>query len=198
MSTSTATPSGQEASARQRLLAAADELFYNEGVHSVGIDRVIDHAGVAKASLYRLFGSKENLIASYLAVRHERNIAEMRRAVADCDDPRDAILAIFDVQARWLRLDTFRGCPFARATAEPSVGSSVHDALAAYRGAIFQLFEDLAHAAGADDPDMLAAQLQTLYHGTDTVLTSSRKDNILDATRVAVQTLLEASCEGPS
>ena len=57
-------------SARERLLAAANELFYNEGVHTVGIDRVIDQAGVAKASLYNTFGSKDELVRAYLETRH--------------------------------------------------------------------------------------------------------------------------------
>ena len=59
-------------SARERLLAAADELFYEEGVHTVGIDRVIEHAGVAKGSLYNTFGSKDELIRAYLEGRHAR------------------------------------------------------------------------------------------------------------------------------
>ena len=65
----TAAPPGipQRASARERLLAAANELFYAEGVQTVGIDRIIERAGVAKASLYNLFGSKEELEAAYLA-----------------------------------------------------------------------------------------------------------------------------------
>ena len=57
-------------SARERLLAAANELFYNEGVHTVGIDRVIEQAGVAKASLYNTFGSKDELVRAYLETRH--------------------------------------------------------------------------------------------------------------------------------
>ena len=59
-------------SARERLLAAASELFYAEGVHTVGIDRVIERAGVAKASLYNTFGSKEELVRAYLESRHAR------------------------------------------------------------------------------------------------------------------------------
>ena len=58
--------------ARERLLAAANELFYNEGVHTVGIDRVIEQAGVAKASLYNTFGSKDELVRAYLESRHTR------------------------------------------------------------------------------------------------------------------------------
>src|SRR5664279_4910680 len=59
-------------SARERLMTAADELFYEEGVHTVGIDRVIEHAGVAKGSLYNTFGSKDELIRAYLEGRHAR------------------------------------------------------------------------------------------------------------------------------
>src|SRR4051812_30650251 len=63
----TATKSrGSRLNVRERLLAAADELFYKEGVHTVGIDRIIDRAGVAKASLYSAFGSKEELVVAYL------------------------------------------------------------------------------------------------------------------------------------
>src|SRR5580693_4574532 len=58
-------------SARERLLSAANELFYEEGIHTVGIDRVIEHAGVAKASLYNTFGSKDELIRAYLELRHQ-------------------------------------------------------------------------------------------------------------------------------
>ena len=58
-------------SARERLLAAANELFYDEGVHTVGIDRIIEQAGVAKASLYNTFGSKDELVRAYLQARHD-------------------------------------------------------------------------------------------------------------------------------
>ena len=76
--TATAQP-GTRASARERLLAAANELFYAEGVQTVGIDRIIDRAGVARGSLYNVFGSKEELVAAYLASRHEARPAGSRR-----------------------------------------------------------------------------------------------------------------------
>ena len=89
----------QRASARERLLDAANELFYAEGVQTVGIDRIIERAGVAKASLYNLFGSKEELVAAYLASRHDRTTDRLTRAVDQVDDPRQKILAVFDSQA---------------------------------------------------------------------------------------------------
>ena len=88
------------APARNRLLDAADELFYAEGVQTVGIDRIIERAGVAKASLYNLFGSKEELVAAYLASRHDRTTSRLTEAIEKVDDPRQKILAVFDAQAQ--------------------------------------------------------------------------------------------------
>jgi AcrR family transcriptional regulator len=83
-------------SARERLLAAADELFYENGINLVGIDRVIEHAGVAKASLYDTFGSKEELIRCYLKARSERRQARIGERMARYQTPRDKILSVFD------------------------------------------------------------------------------------------------------
>src|ERR1700723_353383 len=85
--------------ARERLLAAADELFYEEGFNQVGIDRVIERAGVAKASLYDCFGSKEELIRSYLQERHEARQLRMRERLARYATAKEKILAVFDAMA---------------------------------------------------------------------------------------------------
>ncbi len=77
-----ATPQERSAAARARLLAAASELFYAEGVQTVGIDRVIEHAGVAKATLYSAFGSKEALVRAYLRARHDATRERMSRELA--------------------------------------------------------------------------------------------------------------------
>src|SRR5580704_17346171 len=92
-------PATMKPSPGERLLGAATELFYAEGVQSVGIDRVIARAGVAKASLYSTFGSKEGLVRAYLERRHEVVIERLRRAVAAAEDPVERLLAVFDAQA---------------------------------------------------------------------------------------------------
>src|ERR1700674_1280471 len=112
----------QRLSARDRLLAAADELFYAEGVHVVGIDRVIERAGVAKASLYSTFGSKEELVCAYLDARHEQTLAGLRSAVAATEDPIERLLAVFDAQARLFHAPDFHGCAFVAAAAEARRG----------------------------------------------------------------------------
>ena len=83
-------------SPRERLLAAAQELFYAEGVQSVGIDRLIERAGVAKASLYSTFGSKEGLVRAYLDESHQRILGRRGAAADRAPDPVSAILAVFD------------------------------------------------------------------------------------------------------
>src|SRR5579885_875125 len=105
-------PVKSEASARERLLAAADELFYEEGIHTVGIDRVIARAGVAKASLYSTFGSKEELVLAYLQARADERAGRITRAIARHAHPRDQILAIYESLAARVAEPNFRGCAF--------------------------------------------------------------------------------------
>src|SRR5689334_24676153 len=116
MSTKTAIP--EKRSARERLLAAAEELFYGEGINTVGIDRIIERAGVAKASLYDCFGSKEELIRSYLHSRHEARQQRITEGLKRFRTPRAKLLGIFDIQGEAFRARSFRGCPFVRASAE--------------------------------------------------------------------------------
>src|SRR5690349_2759257 len=112
-------PSG---SARERLLAAADELFYEEGIHTVGIDRVIERAGVAKASLYSTFGSKDELIRAYLQARLDARKARILGAIEPLATPRERILGVFDALARTCAQPNFRGCAFVNASAESQPG----------------------------------------------------------------------------
>ena len=86
-----------EVSARDRLLHAASELFYEHGVHTVGIDTVIERAGVAKATLYSTFGSKEALVRAYLEARHASRRAAVLAEMEMYDDPKGKLLAVFDV-----------------------------------------------------------------------------------------------------
>src|SRR6185503_17713307 len=97
-------------SARERLLDAANELFYAEGVHTVGIDRVIERAGVAKASLYNTFGSKDELVRAYLEGRHARMAGRINRYIERYDTPRERLLGVFEAQGETFADPTFRGC----------------------------------------------------------------------------------------
>ncbi len=181
-------------SARERLLASANELFYREGVQSVGIDKIIEHAGVAKASLYNSFGSKEELVHAYLESRHEVVAARITAAVEAQATPRDKILAVFDSQAVSMSRPDYRGCAFAAASAEAKPGGSVEESTRSYRTWLRALFTELATAAGAPDPGLLARQLQLLYDGA---ASSGNLDQdpvaAASTARAAVESLLGAS-----
>ena len=152
-------------SARERLLAAADELFYENGINLVGIDRLIEHAGVAKASLYDSFGSKEELIRCYLQTRSEQRQARIRERMARFQTPRDKILSVFDLLEETVAQPNYRGCAFQRAGAEAGAGSTIKGTCDASRAWIRREFTELARATGARDPESLGRQLVLLYDG---------------------------------
>src|ERR1700722_10290859 len=112
-------------SARERLLAAADELFYENGVNLVGIDRIIEHAGVAKASLYDCFGSKEELIRAYLKGRADKRQARIVERLAGLETPQEKILGVFELMAETANRPDYRGCAFQRASAEAGASSII-------------------------------------------------------------------------
>ncbi len=155
-----------EGSVRDRLLAAANELFYQEGIHTVGIERVLERAGVAKASLYSTFGSKDELVRAYLLARHERRQARIHARIARHEDPRDKILAIFDLVAELAAEPNFRGCAFVRASSEgPSGETKVTQVCTDTRAWTRGLYTDLAREAGVTDPEAVGRRLVLLYDG---------------------------------
>jgi AcrR family transcriptional regulator len=192
----TATPATSEPrpSARDRLLAAADALFYAEGVQSVGIDRVIERAGVAKASLYHSFSSKEELVAAYLKGRQDRITERVNAAIAQVEDPRDKVIAIFNSQAQQLSRHDFRGCAFAAASTEAPSGGLVQEVTEGYRKWLRELFTDLVNQAGAGDPSRLGRQLQMVYDGAALAGRMDHWDpDIATSAREAAVALLDAS-----
>jgi AcrR family transcriptional regulator len=189
---------GQETvrrSPRDRLLEAAGELFYAEGVQSVGIDRVIERAGVAKASLYSAFGSKEELVRAYLDERHARILGRLRAAVdaVDPHDPVARILAVFEAQAELFRAPDYHGCAFTAAAAEAPRDGRIGQATHAYRQEVRELFTELATTAGAPAPEVLASQLQLLYDGGSSAANLDRDPSIAGPVRAAATALIAAS-----
>ena len=169
--------------ARERLLAAANELFYNEGVHTVGIDRVIEHAGVAKASLYNTFGSKDELIHAYLKGRQDRVEARVRQAIDGAATPREKVLAVFEGQNAAYAESGYQGCAFHRASAESRPGDRIDLATQGYRAWVRGLFTELAELAGAKDPVLLATQLHMIYDGNGM---ATRNDRGPGSTPIAI------------
>ena len=180
-------------SPRDRLLQAASELFYAEGVQSVGIDRVIERAGVAKASLYSTFGSKEGLVCAYLDARHEEALARLRSAVDATEGPIERLLAVFDAQAQLFHEPDFRGCAFTAAASEAPAGGRIDVAAKAYRHDIHALFSELAAAAAAPEPELLASQLQLVYDGGGLAANLDKNPDIATPARAAASALIAAA-----
>jgi len=191
MSTATELDSGRP-SARQRLLDAANELFYDEGIQTVGIDRIIEHAGVAKATLYNTFGSKEELVRAYLQSRHARTTDRLNAAVDAYPDPVDRVLAIFEAQGLMFAAPNFRGCAFISASAEAPSGGLVEQAADDYRDDIRALFTRLAQDAGARDPATLGHQLHLIYDGAGISARMDHDPSAAIAARAAAAALLDS------
>jgi len=178
-------------SARQRLLKAAGELFYENGINTVGIDRIIEHAGVAKASLYDCFGSKEELVRAYLQERGEVRRARINERLAQIPDPVEQILAIFDVLGELASQGAYRGCAFMRASADANASDKVKTAVSEARTFIMEKFTDLCRSAGASDPVLLAKQLVLLYDGaTTSAYMDGNRNAVATARALAAQVLV--------
>lgn len=179
--------------ARERLVDAASELFYGHGVHTVGIDTIIERAAVAKATLYSAFGSKEELVRAYLEARHASRRASVLGEMELHDDARGKLLAVFDVLLTTVKQPEFRGCAFANASAESEPDSAAAEVTRKVRAWLLGVMAEQATALGAADPAGLARQLTLLYDGA---LVQSRLDRgpaAAIAAKVAAQLLIDAA-----
>jgi AcrR family transcriptional regulator len=154
---------------RERLVTAAYELFARHGVQAVGIDAIIERSGVARQTLYRHFGSKQELVLAFLQRREEVwtygwLAAEVQRRE---HDPRRRLLAIFDVFDEWFRDPEFEGCSFINVMLEhPAPDHPLHQAAAGYLARIRALLRELATDAGIADPSGFARQWHILMKGS--------------------------------
>jgi AcrR family transcriptional regulator len=181
--------------ARERLVTAAYELFSQRGVQAVGIDAIIDRSGVARQTMYRHFGSKQELVLAFLERREQLWTREWLEAevARRASDPRERLLAIFDVFDRWFRAPDFEGCSFINVLLEyPDGGDPVHRAAAAYLAGIRQFLEDLARQAGIPDAQGFARQWHILMKGSIIAAGEGDRNAAMRAKQVACL-LLEAT-----
>mgnify|MGYP000856122998 FL=1 len=149
--------------ARARLIEAATRLFYEEGIHAVGVDRVIAEAEVTRATLYKQFGGKENLVLAYLE-NEDRMLRDMfTEAGSAVSDPTRLIDAVIDGIVADIRLRHTRGCPFINAAAEyPDGEGPVRAMIDEHREWFRSTLEQVAGAAGLERPAEVAASLVLL------------------------------------
>ncbi|MFF4566613.1 TetR/AcrR family transcriptional regulator [Streptomyces sp. NPDC001435] len=170
---------------RERLVRAASRLFYYEGVRAIGVERLIAEAGVTKATFYRHFAAKDDLVVAYLRTKdaYYKDVAE---PLAAAHPPAEAIDLIFEAIAEHARERGFRGSPFLNAAAEyPDATHPVRGLVASHRDWIRTLFQELLTRLGHTDPESAAGALLMLYDG-------AMAAGYLDDSTTAHKTLLDA------
>ncbi|WP_437585476.1 TetR/AcrR family transcriptional regulator [Sorangium sp. So ce1000] len=153
--------------ARSHILEVAERLFYAEGYRAVGVDRLIAEAEVAKATFYRHFRTKDDLLVAVLDARDARFRAWLAgRVEALEDDPRNRPLAVFDALAELFAADDFRGCAFLNTMVEVASRSHpAHEAAQRHKQRLIDYFEGLLRDAGVPAASALAPQLLLLIDG---------------------------------
>ncbi len=172
---------------KDRILEAADGLFYGQGIQAVGVDAVAAEAGISKRTLYKHYPSKDELVAAYLVRR-------TRQAITAEGSPVEQILGLFDGLAKWFGSKRFRGCAFVNAVAELS-GEREHPAIgvaAEHKARRLAYVRDLLDGLGAPEPAQLAEQLMVLFEGAVAVsMVRGGDPQVAHSAREAARVLLQ-------
>jgi len=186
---------GDDESARGRLLGAATHLFCRNGINATGIDAIIHEAGTAKTTLYKLFGSKTNLVHAVLESEgkqwREWFIGAMESGGGDAQAK---LMRIFPALKSWFGEERFYGCPFINAVAEHDKDQKQFRAIAMrHKKVVLAHIEKLAAEMGAAEPELLAHQLALLIDGAIVAAMVSRNPGVADTAGLAAGSLF-----GPS
>jgi AcrR family transcriptional regulator len=187
------TEMSERTSTRDRIMETASTLFYAEGIHAVGVDRVVLDSGVAKATLYQHFRSKEELVAACLQQRSDhwrRHFAEP--ILSKPGPPVIRVAKVFDTLSRSVSVPQFRGCPFINAAAEyPGQDGLVAGVIHSHRARVRRLFADLLAPLPTPRRKELIDQLVLLYDGTMISAQLDWKPKPHRSAKAAVERLLE-------
>ncbi len=186
---------GDDESARGRLLGAATRLFCKNGINATGIDAIIHEAGTAKTTLYKLFGSKTNLVHAVL----ETECRQWREWFIDSIETgggsaQTKLARIFPALKSWFGEERFYGCPFINAVGEHDKDQKQLRAIAMrHKKVVLAHLEKLAGEMGAAEPEVLAHQLALLIDGAIVAAMVSRNPGVADTAGLAAGSLF-----GPS
>lgn len=189
------TPSGPRPGARKRIVDTAFRLFYARGPRGVGVDTIIDEAGVAKASFYKHFPRKDDLVLAYLDEVDRTWLGQLRAcARAAGDHPAEQLVGMFDALQSAARREGYHGCAFINSAAEASPGSEVHARSVDHKRLVRAWVTDLARRAGAADPEGLARQLTVLLDGVLSAGVLDADPEVASSARSAATVLVAAAC----
>ncbi|MEV6134472.1 TetR/AcrR family transcriptional regulator [Nocardia sp. NPDC051990] len=182
-----------DTAARERVLAAADRLFYAHGVQSVGMDAVRSEAGISLKRIYFLFPSKDDLIVAVLHRRRAQWNAGIAASAEHAVTAREKVLSVFDFLDDWFRQPDFHGCAFINVFGELSAGSVNVSRVVREQKDVFQRYlAELVHEAGA--AEVVAAQIAILVEGAQTTAAIAGRPDAAANARAAATTLLDAAC----
>ena len=182
-------------SARDRILETAFRLFYAHGYRGVGIDTIIEESDVAKATLYKHFPSKDELVIAYLDRADAAWLGALRTAAQDAGpEPREQLVGMFDALASACRREGYHGCAFINTAAEARPDSPVHARTVAHKRAVREWVRELSAEAGAADPDGLAQGLTVILDGGLSAGVLDADPTAPDAAARAARALVDASC----
>jgi AcrR family transcriptional regulator len=185
---------GPRQPARARLLETAQRLFYGEGIHAIGVARIVTEAGVTKATFYDHFAAKDELVREYLEGMHRGDVTMVETETArHSRDPRQALLAVFEVAAERCHDPGYRGCPYINAAAEyPDPTHPVRVVIERHRTWLHDRFAALLSAAGHPEPESTAQMLVLLWDGVGVGGYVDDPDTVQPAARAAARTLIAA------
>lgn len=182
-------------SKRDELVRSAKQIFYRNGFHATGMDRIVAETGISKTSMYNHFRSKEELILATLRLRDEEFRNWLFRRMAELGStPREQLLAMFDALGEWFVQPDFRSCMFIKASSEfQETEHAIHAQCAEHKRLLFEHVRDLAASAGADDPAALAAHLLLLKEGAIVTAHLGDGTRTIKSAKAAAETLLAAA-----
>lgn len=179
---------------RARVLSTATQLFYERGVHSVGINEIAERAGASKLTIYRHFQSKDGLVEAMLRERSEQIHNWLVRNTESQAPGRARVLAVFDLLTGWYAEESFRGCVVVNTSSDVrGTGGSVTTLAREYLDRFRALLESRLSDAGVVDPAVLARQLLLLIEGSAVVTAIDRRQQTGQDARLAAEALLDAS-----
>ncbi|AZV92361.1 TetR/AcrR family transcriptional regulator [Kerstersia gyiorum] len=184
---------GSDMDMRAHIIEVAGTLFYAEGIRAVGVDRIIAEAGIAKATLYRHFATKEALVVAYLRDRYERITQHLREQVLENDqpDPAEKALLPYRILQEMGARSEYRGCAFLLAVAENEGCAPVLAVAREYRRWILQMFTELAGNL-TDEADELSEELTLCFEGAMAAMAIHREPFAAEVARRCAFALIRA------
>jgi AcrR family transcriptional regulator len=179
---------------REKLILAAHDLFYQEGFHTVGLDRILAEVGITKTTFYHHFSSKDDLVLEALR-HHDRwwqdTFRQMLRRHGG-DTPRGQLLAVADALAELLRGDQYNGCMFINVAVQfPLTHDPAHQLAATHKAAMEDILREIAGYAGAPDARALAEEIAISLEGAYVTQQVARRERTIDIARRLIHRLID-------